>query len=385
MIQATAVFAQSYRQLRSQKMFYFSLVITIMIVAAFACVGISDENLTIFGKNFRKIKTFFKIFGFGDNQSPTAADIYKLLFMKIGVGMWLTWGASILGLISVSGLVPDMMKGREIQMTLSRPISRTKLFLLKYLSGLLFVGLQITIFIVLAFILIKIKTGDFIFELFWGIPLVLLFFSYLYSISVFFGALTKSMLASLLLTILCWMILAGISLTDSALRMFKIGNTLEVAATEMEIAHTQNLKLATYNPLSQKSKKELKIKREEYNDRISSLQDSLKVQKEDLWQTTSWETGIYYIKTIFPKTSETTDMLYKQVVKGFGEVNQDIDSKTNPREMYERGMSVAKKMEIIRKADNLDRTSIFWVLGTSCIFEAFMLAFAIYLFNKKDF
>src|SRR4051812_10750859 len=134
LIQTGAVFVDAYRELNARKMFWVVLVISGLVVIAFAGVGIDEKGLSIFG--------FSLPIPFNTTMMPRA-DFYKMIFDSAGVGFWLSWLATILALISTAGIFPDMLTGGSIDLYLSKPISRLRLFLTKYLSALLFVALQV--------------------------------------------------------------------------------------------------------------------------------------------------------------------------------------------------------------------------------------------------
>ena len=86
---------------------------------------------------------------------------YLAAFSYLGIGIWLTWVATILAIISTAGIIPELVTGGTIESMLSRPITRTRLFLTKYAAGLLFVALQVTVFSVLSMFIIWYQSGYF--------------------------------------------------------------------------------------------------------------------------------------------------------------------------------------------------------------------------------
>src|SRR6185437_5144958 len=94
--------------------------------------------------------------------------------------------------------------GGSIDLYLAKPIGRARLFLTKYLAGLLFVTLQVVVISVGSFFVLGLRGHDWEPGLFWAIPIVVCFFSYLFAVCVLLGVKTRSTIAALLLTILCW-------------------------------------------------------------------------------------------------------------------------------------------------------------------------------------
>src|SRR4029077_12078354 len=110
--------------------------------------------------------------GFNTGIMPRG-DFYKLMFNTLGVGIWLSWIATVLALISTAGIFPDMLTGGSIDLYLSKPISRLRLFFTKYLSALLFVGLQVGLFTLASFLVLGIRGGTWLWGLFLAIPIML--------------------------------------------------------------------------------------------------------------------------------------------------------------------------------------------------------------------
>jgi len=213
LIQTGAVFVDAYRELNARKMFWVVLIISGIVVLAFATIGIDQKGLKFFGMSF--LPSF-------NTNIWARGDFYKWMFDTFGVGAWLSWIATALALISTAGILPDMLTGGSIDLYLSKPISRLRLFLTKYVSALLFVGLQVGLFTFASFLVLGIRGGTWLWGLFLTIPIMLLFFSYLYSICALLGIVTRSTLAALLLTLLAWCFIWMIHTTEAALLLFQL-------------------------------------------------------------------------------------------------------------------------------------------------------------------
>ncbi|HEX5242477.1 MAG TPA: hypothetical protein VFW23_04370, partial [Tepidisphaeraceae bacterium] len=136
MRQTLALLIDAYRDLNSRKLFWITLIISGFVIIAFALIGVDGDAITFAGMRF-------EMHGVVD---PLL--VYKEAILSTAVvGVWLTWGAIVLALISTAGLFPDLMSSGAIDLYLSKPISRSRLFITKYLTGLLFVALQVSVFI----------------------------------------------------------------------------------------------------------------------------------------------------------------------------------------------------------------------------------------------
>ena len=189
MTQTLAIFLDAYRELNARKMFWISLGIALLVVSSFALIGINEEGVTflwwplphdLINTTVISRKTF-----------------YIGLFSIIGLNLWLGWASTILALVSTASLLPDFVSSGSIECMLSKPIGRVRLFLTKYCAGLLFVVLQALVFTLAAIIVIGVRSNEWIWGLLLAVPVVTLFFSYLYSASALVGVWTRSTLAAL--------------------------------------------------------------------------------------------------------------------------------------------------------------------------------------------
>ena len=140
MNQTLALLHDAYRELNAKRMFWIVLVISSLVVLAFLTIGVTNnprayvQHITLMG-----VRTPLP-------AMLSRAAMFKLAFTTLGIKLWLTWVAMILAIISTSSMFPDLMTGGSIDLYLCKPISRLRLFLTKYVAGLLFVALQVTVF-----------------------------------------------------------------------------------------------------------------------------------------------------------------------------------------------------------------------------------------------
>src|SRR5258705_12779130 len=102
---------------------------------------------------------------------------------------WVPGWALIRPRFPPASIFPDFTAGGSVDLYLSRPISRLRLFLTKYATGLLFVALQVAVFASACFLVIGIRGGAWEPRIFLSIPLVVLVFSLLFCICVLLGLL----------------------------------------------------------------------------------------------------------------------------------------------------------------------------------------------------
>ncbi|HZK81037.1 MAG TPA: hypothetical protein VFC46_08225, partial [Humisphaera sp.] len=201
MRQTIALIVDAYRELNYKKLFWITLIVSTIVVLSFLGVKIDDDFMTVFGM---KVKLGLNML------LMERAEFYRYLYIVLGVNIWLTWAATILALISTGGIFPDLLTGGSIDLYLSKPISRLRLFLTKYFTGLLFVALQVGAFAVGSLLVLAIRGHVWIWGVLLAVPIVLVFYSYLYCVCVLIGVLTRSTLAAILLTCLLWFTVLGV-------------------------------------------------------------------------------------------------------------------------------------------------------------------------------
>jgi ABC-type transport system involved in multi-copper enzyme maturation permease subunit len=385
--QTAALFYDAYRELNSKKLFWITLILSGACVAAFGAVGINEEGITAL---------WFTI-PVPVNSSIISPELfYKTVFLNLGIGIWLTWIATVLALVSTAGIFPSMLTGGQIETMLSKPISRTRLFLTKFTTGLFFVGLQVSLFCVASILVIGFRSGSWMPEIFLAIPIVVVFFSFLFSVMTLFGVLTRSTIASLLLTILFWFILFIVNVADQMLVSFHESMKLSAtAASERLVVANENATLAFINQARSEgqeladSYQPTEPELDSVNVFLPVLRDSVKNKERSSKQLAPWRNGIFVAKTILPKTGETINLLTKHIMSqedmdAWMSVGNDDDPGTVvDDESGDVRVSNVELNQATAKAFN-DRP-LWWVLGTSLGFEAVMLLIAGFIFRRTDF
>lgn len=387
MRQTAALFVDAYRELNSRKLFWITMMLSGLVVAAFAAVGIDKQGLTIlwFRLDFIPLNS--------DVLSP--ALLYKTMFLNLGLNLWLAWIAAILALITTAGMIPDLIAGGSIEMMLSKPISRVRLFLTKYAAGLLFVTLQVGVFSVASFIVIGVRGGEWEPALLLAIPLVVAFFSFLFCMCVLFGLLTRSTIASLLLTLLFWFFLFILNATDSALVQWRSMAEAQRDALVKQVAqaedNTRQLLIAERRSLGEELPEDYHPTDDEIagiNPFLKGLRDRRDSAEKTAAQAAKWSGMIYTAKSIVPKTGETIALLERTLISmadldalmsgGDKPKGTTVDEQTADVDVSDYDVSM-------RAAEILRDRSVVWVLGTSFAFEAVVLALSCFIFARRDF
>lgn len=405
MTQTLALLLDAYRELNSKKLFWFTLAISCLIALAFAAIGIDENGLSLLWWEIGDIG------GFVNSDIIPKDQFYKMMFANFGVGFWLGWIATILALVSTSGMIPDFIAGGAVELTLSKPVGRVRLFLTKWAVGLLFVALQVAVFTLACFLIIGIRGGSWTPRVFLAIPIVVLFFSYLYSVQALLGLLTRSTIASLLLTLLFWCFLFVLNTADVIVLNGRETNTVR---RETLVARMERFEASTGKRLRESSLKEAKDAAiaaakaegreldqaaidaitvpEPTKEQIAAASIPLREAKEDVADLDKtrprWDVACRIVvlsKTLFPKTTETTGLLDRYLVKEL-----DIPAADEPEDenvtAIRRQLSAADQKKVQKRLEEIYRTrNVAWILGTSLAFEFLILGAAAFIFARRDF
>lgn len=376
--QTGAIFYDAYRGLRARKMFWIVLGLSGLVAGLFAAVGIDEHGVYIFGG---------RVTSSINTEVISAAALYKYAYMRFGLHFWLTWIAAILALISTAGIFPALMAGGSIDLLVSKPIGRVRLFLTEYAAGLLFVTLQVLVFSLASFLVIGIRGGAWEPGLFLAVPMVVCFFSYLFAVAVFFGLVTRSTVAAILLTLLFWLLLWGLHFADSQLLMLKLMEEHEAAVLKLQLddstagAERLEERLATDDsPAAGRRRAAMQGD----IDRMQTRHDRAMQAAGTLGKA---QRVIYWVKTFLPKTAETVDLTERMLVSTADLKTLAVGGerprgrRNRPGEPQVRDMAAPVKEFVERTRGR----SAGWVVGTSLAFECAVLFFAAWIFRRRDF
>lgn len=314
----------SLRLLRARALFWITLVISALAAVIYLSIGFTPTGISM-------------MFGMAEMESPVlragnpAAELFYLgLFSKFIVGLWLSWVAIGLAIISCAPIFPDFMAEGSIGIPLSKPVSRLKLFLYKYIGSLMFVVLQVGLFCAIVFFAVRWRVGTWNPSVFWAVPLVTLVFSYLYSVVVLVAVKTRSVLPAILAGILVWF-------------ASWIGQKGEEVLYQL-----------TYMGARQEDVSE-------------GGNDSLR----------EWHQRSVWLMACLPKTGETVGLMDRHVVVG---------GKTGFSNSGFLQVLMGREVSADESVDRaVARHSTFYVVGTSLVFEAVMLGLAAWTFCRRDF
>lgn len=377
MRQTLAIFIDAYRELNSRKLFWISMALSLVVVLAFAFIGINEKGLTIFGRPYPAL--------FNTTLMSKEA-FYKLMFSRLGVQWWLGLFATLLALVTTAGLIPDLIASGSIDLTLSKPLGRLRLFLTKFTAGLLCTALQVFVFTLAAFFVLGIRAGSWEPGLFWAVPLMVLFFSFLFSICVLLGMITRSTVASLLITLLVWFVIFGINTAERGALAFLIFQNERVERVESTIKDLQT-QIENSQPEQAPKFSVTKFLGNDLPQRLERQKALQATYQSDRASAKTWYSVFFGVKTILPKTGETIEVLERMLlsqadIQGM-KVNQSFDM--NDNESNPDAPRILESEVRYNFENQIRSRSLWWIIGTSLGFEAVMLGIAGWIFSRRDF
>lgn len=371
-----AMLIDAYRELNSRKLFWVVLVISTMVMLFYASIAFDDTGMSFFFGLWHVDSDFVRA------DTPIARMLYRSIFSSFIVGFWLAWAAVILALISTTTIFPDFIAGGSIDLVLSKPLSRVFLFFSKYISSLLFVVLQVAIFCVGVFLCMGVRMGEWNWMIFAAIPLITLFYSYLYSFNVLIGVWTRSALAALLLTMLLWFSIFGINMTEGIMLRIQVGQQISLDDSRKNLDRLENAVEALGDSEEDAGRAAM------FQSQIADEKTTIAETEDQLGKLEPWMKRVQVMKYPLPKTGETLGLLERWLQKDTdvslndilaGNITMDEDGE------YVRARTGHEERAQTRMMEYYDSRTMWYILGTSMVFEAVMLGLACFIFVRRDF
>ncbi len=388
--QTAALFLDAYRELNAKKLFWVTLFLSGLVVAAFAAVGINERGWTVL---------HWEVRSWVNTSLVTKAFFYKMVFSQFAVAWWLNWLAVILALVSTAGMIPDFIAGGSVDLYLSKPVSRARIFLTKYATGLLFVALQVLIFSAACYAVIGLRAGTWDARVFYAVPVVLLVFSYLFCVCVLIGLLTRSTVAALLLTVLFWLGVFGVNFAERILHSATIAARMETEAYATAFGYSDKeltlyaQRLATGDITAQAQLDAARARRQ-------SLEEKKAKSDPTRRNVAAAHAAVAAAKAVLPKTWDTNDLLQRWLDVDVDDTELD-EEQFRRREQRRAGRNAGggwlsgfrdrtevrvSDPEVTRELEaHLAARPASRIIGSSLAFEAVVLGIACWIFARRDY
>lgn len=362
-----AILRESLLSLRAQGLFKLTMGLNLMVVVAFASIGFNEDGVSIFFGLSNIESEYINI------DSPWSKLLYLGIFSAFIVNIWLAWIATGLALLSTSSIFPSFVSQGAVEMTLSRPVSRTYIFLAKYCGGLLFVLLQVSVFTLGAFLAAGWRVDVWDPAIFLAIPLITLFYSYLFCVNVLVGVVTRSTLTALIITLLFWFSTFSIHSADQIVTRF-------VFHAEAE---TQNLD-ERIGELLQDMDEAHGIAIAGMEAQLDRKQEQLDASRKAHDTLLAWQGPLQMTRWFVPETAGTINLLKRALEHDASATFEDLMS----GRLFDDGPTGPMRADEIADQKVTDRENnrpVWWILLKSLVFEGCVLALGIWVFRRKDF
>ena len=145
-------------------------------------------------------QSYISLFG---QESGKAFDLEKIVWgVESGVAILLFTGGIFLSLFATSSLIPSMLDPGNIDLFISKPVSRVMIISGRFLGSVAIVAFNVFYMIIFSWLTISLKSGIWNVGFLYAALMIVLAFTILFTLMTFLGLLTKSGPFSLMLTYL---------------------------------------------------------------------------------------------------------------------------------------------------------------------------------------
>ncbi len=371
-----ALLVDAYRQLSAAKLFWITMGMSIVVVLAYGSIGFNDTGMSLF---FGLVDIENEFFTAG---SPWTRGLYIGIYSGFLVSLWLAWAATVLALISTCTIFPEFISGGAIDLTLSKPIGRWKLFAMKYLVSLLFVVLQVLVFCIGVFLCVGLRIGEWNPAIFVAVPIVSVFYSYLYAVSVLVGMITRSGITALLITGVFWMGLWSAQTAEAVLNQFMTSAQVDLDRFGEAIDRQESIVAELTDKHGEND-----VRVAQRREQITTWQDDMEDAQELVDDIDDWYVPVSWALTVLPKTGQTIGLLDRWLSSADGfDLAAIMRGEMEEIEDFEPTTRLAREQETQRRmVDEYRGRSLWYVIGTSLLFEMGVLALAGLIFVRRDF
>jgi len=198
----TALFLDALYQVLDNKVFRILAVVVLALVGSTFLVGAREDSLVLL---FGWKEVFYEdIFAFFNMPYPGVEGAGEILVQRVQQ-ILIDGLAGSLGIMfavaATAFFVPRMLEKGAADTLFSKPVSRFALLLSRYLAGLLFVALLAIVLVGGMQIGFMLNSGYSDPGFLWSIATLIYVFGLLHGVSILVGVVTRSTVASILLTL----------------------------------------------------------------------------------------------------------------------------------------------------------------------------------------
>jgi ABC-type transport system involved in multi-copper enzyme maturation permease subunit len=198
-VQLWALIVDSFRESLDRKIFWVVLGLSLLVTVMMVSVGFQADRVTFAFGVWDSETDYYNPYDVAGKSHVAGIVVYFIMPVFLGsIGI-------LLMIIATASSFPTMLQQGAIDVLLSKPIGRGRLFLYKYIASMVFVLIHATIFVALTFLVMGLRWHVWVPGYLLCIPLLVLLFSYVYCVSVLVAVKTRSTVAAILISLGVWL------------------------------------------------------------------------------------------------------------------------------------------------------------------------------------
>lgn len=222
----------TFREALSRKIFIFFFSVSTFVLFLFAVLflAINPESFS------------------GMSAAGAVSDSIHISIargLKLFIMIPLYGGGLFISIFSVANFIPLMTEKGNIDLLLSKPVSRAQIILGKFFGGIAMVFVNIAYLIIGLWFLIGFKFGDWDLSFMLTIFTITFAFALLYSLIILIGIVTKSSVISMIISYVIFFILSPILANSDSIYDFINSNVLKYILEFLHYITPQTSELST--------------------------------------------------------------------------------------------------------------------------------------------
>lgn len=175
------------------------VLLTLFILATiFVLLILFAVNVEIGGVDSKVLLDFFgQSMGSGKGSKFSAEEI--LGYIQIGIGIAVFFISIFFSLFATAGIFPNFLKKGSVDLILTKPLSRDRIFIERFLGAVTIVGLNIFYTVIFSWIVLSMKFSIWNIRFLLAGIVIFIFFCILFCVLSLVAVLTKNTVISLLI------------------------------------------------------------------------------------------------------------------------------------------------------------------------------------------
>ena len=170
-----------------------------------AFFGISTLTclLFIFALNLDIVNGMQSSISLFGQEAQGLVELDRILFgIESAVAVLLFTGGLFMSLFATSGLIPSFLQTGNVELLISKPMSRWHILTGRFLGGVAIVAFNVFYLVIFSWLILSVKTGIWNWGFLFSGVMIVITFAILYALMTFLGIITRSGAFSLMITYL---------------------------------------------------------------------------------------------------------------------------------------------------------------------------------------